>query len=170
MIGTDSHTPNAGGMGMVAIGVGGADAVDVMAGVASFLSLCVCRARLTRVRTGLPWELKAPKVIGVRLTGELSGWTSAKDVILKVAGVLTVSGGTGAIIELRCRRDRAITLSHTARARVGTLVPVWRRCQPPAWARSATWAPRLARRRRFSLTVRMRRLVHARESVYVRAL
>jgi len=79
MIGTDSHTPNAGGLGMAAIGVGGADAVDVMA--------------------GLPWELKAPKVIGVRLTGEMSGWTAPKDVILKVAGLLTVKGGTGAIIE-----------------------------------------------------------------------
>ncbi len=79
MIGTDSHTPNAGGLGMVAIGVGGADAVDVMA--------------------GMPWELKMPKVIGVKLTGELSGWTSSKDVILKVAGVLTVKGGTGAIVE-----------------------------------------------------------------------
>ncbi|PGH26597.1 aconitate hydratase, mitochondrial [Polytolypa hystricis UAMH7299] len=79
MIGTDSHTPNGGGLGMAAIGVGGADAVDVMA--------------------GLPWELKAPKVIGVKLTGELSGWTSPKDIILKVAGILTVKGGTGAIIE-----------------------------------------------------------------------
>jgi aconitate hydratase len=79
MIGTDSHTPNAGGLGMVAIGVGGADAVDVMAGLA--------------------WEVKAPKLIGVKLTGELSGWTSAKDVILKLAGILTVKGGTGAIIE-----------------------------------------------------------------------
>lgn len=79
MIGTDSHTVNAGGLGMVAIGVGGADAVDVMA--------------------GLPWELKMPKLIGVKLTGKLSGWTSAKDVILKVAGILTVSGGTGAILE-----------------------------------------------------------------------
>ncbi|KAG0267744.1 Aconitate hydratase mitochondrial [Actinomortierella ambigua] len=79
MIGTDSHTPNAGGLGMVAIGVGGADAVDVMADI--------------------PWELKCPKVIGVRLTGKLSGWTSAKDVILKVAGILTVKGGTGAIVE-----------------------------------------------------------------------
>jgi aconitate hydratase len=79
MIGTDSHTPNAGGLGMVAIGVGGADAVDVMA--------------------GLPWELKMPKVIGVRLTGKINGWTSAKDVILWVAGQLTVKGGTGAIIE-----------------------------------------------------------------------
>ncbi|ODH39521.1 aconitate hydratase, mitochondrial [Paracoccidioides brasiliensis] len=79
MIGTDSHTPNGGGLGMAAIGVGGADAVDVMA--------------------GLPWELKAPKVIGVRLTGKLSGWTSPKDIILKVAGILTVKGGTGAIIE-----------------------------------------------------------------------
>ncbi|KAI9878454.1 MAG: Aconitate hydratase mitochondrial [Pleopsidium flavum] len=79
MIGTDSHTPNAGGLGMCAIGVGGADAVDVMA--------------------NLPWELKAPKVIGVRLTGEMSGWTTPKDIILKVAGILTVKGGTGAIIE-----------------------------------------------------------------------
>merc|ERR1711977_743245 len=79
MIGTDSHTPNAGGLGMVAVGVGGADAVDVMA--------------------NLPWELKAPKYIGVKLTGKLSGWTSPKDIILKVAGILTVKGGTGAIIE-----------------------------------------------------------------------
>ncbi len=79
MIGTDSHTPNAGGLGMVAIGVGGADAVDVMA--------------------GMPWELKMPKLIGVKLTGEMSGWTSSKDVILKVAGILTVKGGTGAIVE-----------------------------------------------------------------------
>jgi aconitate hydratase len=79
MIGTDSHTPNAGGLGMLAIGVGGADAVDVMA--------------------GMPWELKWPKLIGVKLTGKLSGWTSAKDVILKVAGILTVKGGTGAIVE-----------------------------------------------------------------------
>lgn len=79
MIGTDSHTPNAGGLGMIAIGVGGADAVDVMAGLA--------------------WELKMPKLIGVRLTGKMSGWTSAKDIILKVAGILTVKGGTGAIVE-----------------------------------------------------------------------
>src|ERR1700754_3979952 len=79
MICTDSHTPNAGGLGMVAIGVGGADAVDVMA--------------------GLPWELKMPKVIGVKLTGKMSGWTSCKDVILWVAGQLTVKGGTGAIVE-----------------------------------------------------------------------
>ena len=79
MIGTDSHTPNAGGLGMIAIGVGGADAVDVMA--------------------GMPWELKWPKLIGVHLTGKLSGWTSPKDVILKVAGILTVKGGTGAIVE-----------------------------------------------------------------------
>jgi aconitate hydratase len=79
MIGTDSHTVNAGGLGMVAIGVGGADAVDVMA--------------------GMPWELKFPKLVGVRLTGRLSGWASAKDVILKVAGILTVKGGTGKILE-----------------------------------------------------------------------
>ncbi|KAJ5206320.1 Aconitase/3-isopropylmalate dehydratase large subunit alpha/beta/alpha subdomain 1/3 [Penicillium cf. griseofulvum] len=79
IIGTDSHTPNAGGLATAAIGVGGADAVDVMA--------------------GLPWELKAPNVIGVRLTGKMSGWTTPKDIILKVAGLLTVKGGTGAIIE-----------------------------------------------------------------------
>ncbi|EJL71136.1 aconitate hydratase [Chryseobacterium populi] len=79
MIGTDSHTVNAGGLGMVAIGVGGADAVDVMAGMA--------------------WELKMPKLIGVKLTGKMNGWTSAKDVILKVAGILTVKGGTGCIVE-----------------------------------------------------------------------
>ena len=79
MIGTDSHTVNAGGLGMIAIGVGGADACDVMAGLA--------------------WELKFPKLIGVKLTGKLSGWTSAKDVILKVAGILTVKGGTGAVVE-----------------------------------------------------------------------
>ncbi len=79
MIGTDSHTVNAGGLGMIAIGVGGADAVDVMAGMA--------------------WELKMPKLIGVRLTGKMNGWTSGKDVILKVAGILTVKGGTGAVVE-----------------------------------------------------------------------
>jgi aconitate hydratase len=79
MIGTDSHTVNAGGLGMIAIGVGGADAVDVMSGMA--------------------WELKFPKLIGVKLTGKLSGWTAPKDVILKVAGILTVKGGTGAIVE-----------------------------------------------------------------------
>uniref|UniRef100_A0A2K6LFZ7 Aconitase 2 n=1 Tax=Rhinopithecus bieti TaxID=61621 RepID=A0A2K6LFZ7_RHIBE len=79
LIGTDSHTPNGGGLGGICIGVGGADAVDVMAGI--------------------PWELKCPKVIGVKLTGSLSGWTSPKDVILKVAGILTVKGGTGAIVE-----------------------------------------------------------------------
>ncbi|MEO5911077.1 MAG: aconitase family protein, partial [Pelobium sp.] len=77
MIGTDSHTVNAGGLGMLAIGVGGADACDVMAGLA--------------------WELKFPKLIGIKLTGKLSGWTAPKDVILKVAGILTVKGGTGAI-------------------------------------------------------------------------
>ena len=79
MIGTDSHTVNAGGLGMIAIGVGGADAVDVMA--------------------GMPWELKFPKLIGIKLTGKLNGWTAPKDVILKVAGILTVKGGTGCIIE-----------------------------------------------------------------------
>jgi len=79
MIGTDSHTPNAGGLGMIAVGVGGADAVDAM--------------------VGMPWAVKMPKLIGVRLTGSLNGWTSPKDVILKLAGILTVKGGTGAIVE-----------------------------------------------------------------------
>jgi len=79
MIGTDSHTVNAGGLGMIAVGVGGADAVDVMA--------------------GMPWELKMPKLIGVKLTGSLNGWTAPKDIILKVAGILTVKGGTGAVVE-----------------------------------------------------------------------
>jgi aconitate hydratase len=96
MIGTDSHTPNAGGLGMIAIGVGGADACDVMA--------------------GLPWELKFPKLIGVKLTGKLSGWTSAKDVILKVAGILTVKGGTGAIVEYF--GDGAQSLSATGKGTI----------------------------------------------------
>src|SRR5882757_3759003 len=96
MIGTDSHTPNAGGLGMVAIGVGGADAVDVMAGLA--------------------WELKMPKLIGVKLTGRLNGWTSPKDVILKVAGILTVKGGTGAIVEYF--GDGADSLSATGKATI----------------------------------------------------
>lgn len=96
MIGTDSHTVNAGGLGMVAIGVGGADAVDVMA--------------------GMPWELKFPKLIGVKLTGRLSGWTSAKDVILKVAGLLTVKGGTGAILEYF--GDGALTISATGKGTI----------------------------------------------------
>ena len=89
MIGTDSHTPNAGGLGMIAIGVGGADAVDVMA--------------------GMPWELKWPKLIGIHLTGKLSGWASPKDVILKVAGILTVKGGTGAIVEYFGEGARALS-------------------------------------------------------------
>lgn len=96
MIGTDSHTVNAGGLGMVAIGVGGADAVDVMA--------------------GMVWELKMPKLIGVKLTGKLSGWTSSKDVILKVAGILTVKGGTGAIVEYF--GEGADTLSCTGKATI----------------------------------------------------
>ena len=96
MIGTDSHTPNAGGLGMLAIGVGGADAVDVMAGLA--------------------WELKMPKVIGVKLSGKMSGWTSAKDIILKVAGVLTVKGGTGAIVEYF--GEGADSLSATGKATI----------------------------------------------------
>lgn len=96
MIGTDSHTPNAGGLGMIAIGVGGADAVDVMA--------------------GLPWELKMPKVIGVKLTGKLSGWSAPKDVILKVAGILTVKGGTNAVIEYF--GDGAKSLSATGKGTI----------------------------------------------------
>ena len=96
MIGTDSHTVNAGGLGMVAIGVGGADAVDVMA--------------------GMPWELKFPKLIGVKLTGNLNGWTSAKDVILKVAGIVSAKGGTGAIVEYF--GDGAIALSATGKGTI----------------------------------------------------
>jgi aconitate hydratase len=96
MIGTDSHTVNAGGLGMIAIGVGGADAVDVMSGMA--------------------WELKFPKLIGVKLTGKLNGWTSAKDVILKVAGILTVKGGTGCIVEYF--GDGAISLSATGKGTI----------------------------------------------------
>ena len=96
MIGTDSHTVNAGGLGMVAVGVGGADAVDVMAGMA--------------------WELKFPKLIGVKLTGRMNGWTSAKDVILKVADILTVKGGTGAIVEYF--GDGAISLSCTGKGTI----------------------------------------------------
>src|SRR5205814_2518896 len=96
MIGTDSHTVNAGGLGMVAIGVGGADACDVMA--------------------GLPWELKFPKLIGVKLTGRISGWTSSKDIILKVAGILTVKGGTGAILEYF--GDGATSLSCTGKGTI----------------------------------------------------
>ena len=96
MIGTDSHTPNAGGLGMIAIGVGGADAVDVM--------------------SGMPWELKWPKIIGVKLTGKMSGWTSPKDVILKLAGILTVKGGTGAIVEYF--GDGAGTISCTGKGTI----------------------------------------------------
>lgn len=96
MVGTDSHTPNAGGLGMAAIGVGGADAVDVL--------------------TGLPWELKMPKLIGVHLTGELSGWASAKDVILEILGRLTVKGGTNAILEYF--GEGVATLSATGRATI----------------------------------------------------
>jgi aconitate hydratase len=96
MIGTDSHTVNAGGLGMVAIGVGGADAVDVMA--------------------GMPWELKMPKLIGVKLTGRLNGWTAPKDVILKVAGILTVKGGTGAIVEYF--GEGAISMSCTGKGTI----------------------------------------------------
>ena len=96
MVGTDSHTPNAGGLGMVAIGVGGADAVDVMA--------------------GMPWELKMPRLIGVRLTGKLNGWAAPKDVILKLAGILTVKGGTNAIIEYF--GEGAESLSATGKATI----------------------------------------------------
>ena len=100
MIGTDSHTPNAGGLGMIAIGVGGADACDVMA--------------------GLPWELKFPRIIGVKLTGKLSGWASAKDVILKVAGILTVKGGTDHILEYF--GEGAQSLSATGKSTICNMV------------------------------------------------
>ncbi|MDD4116478.1 MAG: aconitate hydratase, partial [Massilibacteroides sp.] len=96
MVGTDSHTPNAGGLGMIAIGVGGADAVDVM--------------------SGMEWELKMPKLIGIKLTGKLNGWASPKDVILKVAGVLTVKGGTNSIIEYF--GEGASSLSATGKATI----------------------------------------------------
>ncbi len=96
MIGTDSHTVNAGGLAMIAIGVGGADAVDVMA--------------------GMPWELKFPKLIGIKLTGKLNGWASAKDIILKIAGILTVKGGTGHIVEYF--GDGAISLSATGKGTI----------------------------------------------------
>ncbi|MFZ4401049.1 MAG: aconitate hydratase [Bacteroidales bacterium] len=96
MIGTDSHTPNAGGLGMIAIGVGGADAVDVM--------------------SGMGWELKFPKLIGIKLTGKLSGWVSAKDIILKIAGILTVKGGTGCIVEYF--GEGASSLSCTGKATI----------------------------------------------------
>jgi aconitate hydratase len=99
MIGTDSHTVNAGGLGMIAIGVGGADACDVMA--------------------GLPWELKMPKLIGVKLTGKLNGWTSAKDVILKVAGILTVKGGTDKVVEYF--GDGAVSLSCTGKGTISNM-------------------------------------------------
>ncbi len=99
MIGTDSHTVNAGGLGMVAIGVGGADACDVMA--------------------GLPWELKWPKLIGVKLTGKLNGWTAPKDVILKVAGILTVKGGTGAIVEYF--GEGAVNMSCTGKGTISNM-------------------------------------------------
>jgi aconitate hydratase len=94
MIGTDSHTPNAGGLGMLAIGVGGADAADVMA--------------------GLPWNVRMPKVVGVRLTGSLSGWTAPKDVILKLAGIMTVKGGTGKVIEYFGPGTRSISCTGKA--------------------------------------------------------
>ena len=96
MIGTDSHTVNAGGLGMIAIGVGGADACDVMA--------------------GLPWELKMPKLIGIKLTGKLNGWASAKDVILKVAGILTVKGGTDKVVEYF--GEGAVSLSCTGKGTI----------------------------------------------------
>ena len=96
MVGTDSHTPNAGGLGMLAIGVGGADAVDVM--------------------TGMEWELKMPRIIGIKLTGKLSGWATPKDVILTLAGILTVKGGTNAILEYF--GEGTTTLSATGKATI----------------------------------------------------
>jgi aconitate hydratase A / 2-methylisocitrate dehydratase len=99
MIGTDSHTPNAGGLGMIAIGVGGADAVDVMA--------------------GMPWELKWPKLIGVKLTGKMNGWASSKDIILKLAGILTVKGATGAIVEYF--GEGSASISATGKGTIGNM-------------------------------------------------
>ena len=99
MIGTDSHTPNGAGLGMIAIGVGGADAVDVMA--------------------GMGWELKMPKLIGIKLTGNLNGWASPKDVILQVAGILTAKGGTGAIVEYF--GEGAKSLSCTGKGTIGNM-------------------------------------------------
>lgn len=112
LIGTDSHTPNGGGLGGICIGVGGADAVDVMAGI--------------------PWELKCPKVIGVKLTGKLSGWSSPKDVILKVAGILTVKGGTGAIIEYHGPGVDSISCTARGRRGRGSARPPLMRRGPPA--------------------------------------
>jgi aconitate hydratase len=138
MLGTDSHTPNAGGLNAIAVGVGGADAVDVMADI--------------------PWELKCPKVVGVELTGKMSGWTSAKDIILKVAGELTVKGGTGAIIEYK--GPGVESLSATG---MGTIVSdnndnrelndEQSDLQIPKTTRSVTWEPRLALQPLFSHTM-----------------
>ena len=111
MLGTDSHTPNAGGLGMMAIGVGGADAVDAMAGI--------------------PWELKMPKILGVRLTGQLSGWASPKDVILSLAGKLTVQ----VVCETLTSRAAQTTLSNI-------LDPAQRHLVALAWPQSVTWAPK----------------------------
>ena len=122
MIGTDSHTVNAGGLGMIAVGVGGADAVDVMA--------------------DMPWEVKAPKLIGVRLTGRLSGWTSSKDVILKVCQILTVKGGTNAIVEYFGPGARS--LSCTGKAPSATWAPSTGplpRCSPSTTRWPTTCAP-----------------------------
>ena len=124
MVGTDSHTPNAGGMGMLAIGVGGADAVDVM--------------------TGMPWELRMPRLIGVRLTGSLKGWASPKDVILKLAGMLTVKGGTNAIIEyfgpgtenLSCTGKATICNMGAEVGATSSIFPFGVRC-----ARTTPWWP-----------------------------
>ena len=116
MVGTDSHTPNGGGLGGLCIGVGGADAVDVMADI--------------------PWELKCPKVIGVKLTGELSGWTSPKDVILKLACILTVKGGTMSIIEYF--GPGVDSISCTGEAEIFNISSQWLIIQ--GWAQSVTWA------------------------------
>ena len=130
MIGTDSHTPNAGGLGMVAIGVGGADAVDVM--------------------TGFPFNVRFPKVIGVHLTGTLTGWTAPKDIILKVAEILTVKGGTGAIVEYFGPGADSISATGKATicnmgAEIGATTSLFAyddnmapTCRPPAARRSPT--------------------------------
>lgn len=125
MVGTDSHTPNAGGLGMVAVGVGGADAVDVL--------------------TGQPWELKMPRLIGVHLTGKLSGWATPKDVILEILGILTVKGGTNAILEY--------------------FGEGWTASLPPARLPSVTWEPNWVPHALSSHSTRMPASISARQAV-----
>jgi len=134
MVGTDSHTPNGGGLGGLCIGVGGADAVDVMADI--------------------PWELKCPKVIGVNLTGKLSGWTSPKDVILKVAGILTVKGGTLLSTFARNKLISFILFCQEVLVQLlSTLAQVLSPLAVLEWLQSVTWEPRSGQPRQCSPTV-----------------